>query len=424
NGASGTLTESRGTFNLVINVAAEDTISFVVGDQNDVSGDETALRATITLSAPPVQSYGLTPASQPSGAGTIQADPAPVNGSYAAGTVVRLTATPAGGYSFSGWTGAISGSDNPISVTINRDLQVTAQFAPQPYAAAALADQPLVYYRFEEGAGSTVADQTAYHRNGTGAHLGAVAGASAALGKAVAFDGTSASIAVPALLDAQGNSAHRQLTIEAWVKIDSFDLPEGFGCIYNHDDWSVGSLHMQVNPGNLWEFSVNGSDPTDLYLGGPGLLKTGTWYHLVAVYDTDKGSLARYLNGQWLTNSVYNSCLSIDLGAAHIGAWNGTSRYIHAALDEFAIYPVALTADRVRTHYDAAVAGPEAGPSLSAAYVQGFVTLSWKATSPGFVLESTDSLSPPAQWQAVPNVLNSPISVPAQEVTRFYRLRK
>ncbi|MFO1498493.1 MAG: hypothetical protein U1G07_08895 [Verrucomicrobiota bacterium] len=60
---------------LVINVAAEDTISFVVGDQNDVSGDETALRATITLSAPPVQSYGLTPASQPSGAGTIKPIP-------------------------------------------------------------------------------------------------------------------------------------------------------------------------------------------------------------------------------------------------------------------------------------------------------------------------------------------------------------
>ncbi|MFO1498496.1 MAG: LamG domain-containing protein [Verrucomicrobiota bacterium] len=109
---------------------------------------------------------------------------------------------------------------------------------------------------------------------------------------------------------------------------------------------------MQSTPGNLWG-SVSAAVIRPISIWAVPACWLGTWYHLVAVYDTDKGSLARYLNGQWLTSSVYNSCLSIDLGAAHIGAWNGTSRYIHAALDEFAIYPVALTADQVRTHYDA-----------------------------------------------------------------------
>lgn len=48
------------------------------------------------------------------------------------GTSLSLTATPASGYLFSGWSGGCSGSTSPCSVVLNQDQSVTASFVPQP----------------------------------------------------------------------------------------------------------------------------------------------------------------------------------------------------------------------------------------------------------------------------------------------------
>lgn len=47
---------------------------------------------------------------------------------YASGTSVTMTATPASGWTFSGWTGACTGG-NPCNVVMNRNLAPTATFA-------------------------------------------------------------------------------------------------------------------------------------------------------------------------------------------------------------------------------------------------------------------------------------------------------
>ncbi|MBN1604242.1 MAG: InlB B-repeat-containing protein [Chitinispirillaceae bacterium] len=52
---------------------------------------------------------------------------------YDSGTVVSLTATPAPGYQFTGWAGALSGTTNPASITMNRANIVTANFALKKY---------------------------------------------------------------------------------------------------------------------------------------------------------------------------------------------------------------------------------------------------------------------------------------------------
>jgi uncharacterized protein (TIGR02145 family)/uncharacterized repeat protein (TIGR02543 family) len=48
--------------------------------------------------------------------------------SYDSGTVVSLTATPSPGYQFTGWSGGISGTTNPSSITMNGEKSVTANF--------------------------------------------------------------------------------------------------------------------------------------------------------------------------------------------------------------------------------------------------------------------------------------------------------
>jgi uncharacterized repeat protein (TIGR02543 family) len=53
--------------------------------------------------------------------------------SYAYGDVVTLQAVPNAGYSFSGWSGDVSGSANPTTITMNANKSVTASFTAGIY---------------------------------------------------------------------------------------------------------------------------------------------------------------------------------------------------------------------------------------------------------------------------------------------------
>jgi hypothetical protein len=52
----------------------------------------------------------------------------PSGGTYNAGTIVELTAVPDAGWSFSGWSGHLSGSNNPESIIMDSDKTITAIF--------------------------------------------------------------------------------------------------------------------------------------------------------------------------------------------------------------------------------------------------------------------------------------------------------
>jgi uncharacterized repeat protein (TIGR02543 family) len=63
--------------------------------------------------------------------GAVTLDPTPdEGGKYIDGTQVTLRAAPKAGHVFQGWSGACSGSAEECAVTMDRDLAVTAAFAP------------------------------------------------------------------------------------------------------------------------------------------------------------------------------------------------------------------------------------------------------------------------------------------------------
>ena len=64
-----------------------------------------------------------------SGSGTVTRNPNAA--SYPSGTVVTLTANAAAGFVFSGWSGDLSGSANPATITMSANRTVTATFTPQ-----------------------------------------------------------------------------------------------------------------------------------------------------------------------------------------------------------------------------------------------------------------------------------------------------
>jgi uncharacterized repeat protein (TIGR02543 family) len=124
---------------------------------NPISASNNPSYTFSSWSASPISSieFGSTTSSSTTikvnGAGTITANFAPIatgytltiniigNGqvsripdqtTYAPGTSVQLTAIPANGYRFTGWSGALGGSTNPASITMDSDKTVTATFAP------------------------------------------------------------------------------------------------------------------------------------------------------------------------------------------------------------------------------------------------------------------------------------------------------
>ena len=49
-------------------------------------------------------------------------------------TNVSVTASPADGFTFTGWTGDATGSTNPLTISMNGDKNITATFSRSQYA--------------------------------------------------------------------------------------------------------------------------------------------------------------------------------------------------------------------------------------------------------------------------------------------------
>jgi hypothetical protein len=76
------------------------------------------------------------------GSGTVT--PASGN-SYAAGTVVDVEATADSGWQFDSWSGDLSGSDNPTTITMDSDKTITATFVAQAPSTGWIVYNDLVY---------------------------------------------------------------------------------------------------------------------------------------------------------------------------------------------------------------------------------------------------------------------------------------
>jgi len=83
--------------------------------------------------------YTLTVSNSGTGTGTVTSSPSGIDcgsdcsESYGEGAIVTLTATPDAGSTFGGWSGDASGSVNPLTLTIDGNKNVTANFIQNQY---------------------------------------------------------------------------------------------------------------------------------------------------------------------------------------------------------------------------------------------------------------------------------------------------
>ncbi|RYY99865.1 MAG: carbohydrate-binding protein [Chitinophagaceae bacterium] len=114
-----------------INTVRLETIAsseFANIDWIEVTGNSPTA-ASCTGTPPPVTNYTLSTGNSPLAGGTVSGNPA--GSSFTSGTTVTLTATPAAGYTFTGWSGSATGTANPITITMDANKTLTANYAAQ-----------------------------------------------------------------------------------------------------------------------------------------------------------------------------------------------------------------------------------------------------------------------------------------------------
>lgn len=115
--------------------ATADPDFFFIGWEGALDGDANPAQMTITADATVSAKFTKTPFTIDTatiGSGTITRDPDRAN--YQSNEQVVLTAEPAAGWRFAGWSGDLSGTTSPATVTVTGNVSATAQFVQDAYA--------------------------------------------------------------------------------------------------------------------------------------------------------------------------------------------------------------------------------------------------------------------------------------------------
>ncbi len=142
--ASGTET-GYGAFGAGVAVSSDGSIALIGGPYDNNGGSKTpGVGAAWVFAAPTTAApHTVTVTEGGTGSGVVTSSPAGIScpgscaHSYPNSTIVSLSATPAAGSAFAGWSGACLGT-GACTVTLSADRVVTATFVPLPAAIAKL----------------------------------------------------------------------------------------------------------------------------------------------------------------------------------------------------------------------------------------------------------------------------------------------
>ncbi|HVH41584.1 MAG TPA: LamG domain-containing protein [Labilithrix sp.] len=222
---------------------------------------------------------------------------------------------------------------------------------PQRYREEVLADEPVLYLRFGEKAGSTASDERK-QRNGTygsGVVLDAPGAIAGDVDTAARFDGKANSVVtIPPGLDFPGTLP---FSVEVWVLQTA---TPGLGWAIDHQIYGSnrngwGLLFNDTQIGfERWRDDTHTGVSTGL------TLTKGTYQHVVVTFDGSRNVL--YVDGVAAGErieavSMVPMTSSWTAGAQNCGC--APDNFI-GSLDELAIYDKALPAGRVLAHFHAA----------------------------------------------------------------------
>ncbi|WP_405730917.1 carbohydrate binding domain-containing protein [Streptomyces sp. NBC_01537] len=227
-------------------------------------------------------------------------------------------------------------------------LKLSTGLALPSAAADTALPAPVAHWAFDEGAGTTAADDS-----GAGHTLtlrGAAAWGEAKAG-AYSLDvtaGGNASMAGPVV------DTTASFSVAAWVKLGSLG---GYQTFVSTDGSAVSGFYFQLRDDTgTFAFTRLPADATSANasaaIAGAGFAPSaGTWYHLVGVDDVAAGVVRLYVNGVLEGEAPFTSRWKAT-GATAVGRglYGGSQvDQVHGLIDDVHVFDSALTAEQVAT---------------------------------------------------------------------------
>jgi uncharacterized repeat protein (TIGR01451 family) len=136
------------------------------------------------------------------------------------------------------------------------------------------------------------------------------------------------------------------VSVEAWVRPTA--AGQNGGIFEKTVNGWVNSQYMLMLEAGIAKFRVRTSSGALLPVDGPRL-DLNTWTHLVGTFDGT--TLRLYVNGALYASAAAQGPIQSGSGPAFIGKLGQNLYPFVGSIDEVAVFPAALSADRVRNHY-------------------------------------------------------------------------
>ncbi len=190
------------------------------------------------------------------------------------------------------------------------------------------------YWSFDEGTGTTAADSSSYHRNGS--LQGGATWGPGRFGSGVVLNGTSAYVAV-----SNFQLTTDKITMVAWVK--GWKAADWAALVTGHP----ARLEMCFGDNTTLHYAWNNdSSATWSWAGGP-VIPQDTWALVALTIDPTQAVAYVYSDQGGLTQGT-NAIAHISQTFAQLGiGFSFSPRYVRGTIDEVAVYSRALTREEI-----------------------------------------------------------------------------
>ncbi len=236
------------------------------------------------------------------------------------------------------------------------DVRVYGRALSAAEAAALARDPARVHWSFSEGTGTSTADTGSAADTGTLAGGASWAGpAGGHTGDAVAFGGTGGN----GYVDGAGPAVHTDadFSVSAWVYLDPAAGLDADRVAVSQAGSTVSGFSLQFWAATGgWAFALPGAD-SDPAADAPDVVvsttaaATGTWVHLVGVYDHGAGTLTLYVDGTPQGSSVAHPSNWDAAGVLEVGRARHTgvgAKPWYGKVDDVEVFQRALAGDDVK----------------------------------------------------------------------------